>query len=70
MKVKRKKVVMARVVELGKANDDFDVVFWQRVGAHGIFEAMWLMLVEHYKWGKRHGRVPRLRRSVAVLKRR
>lgn len=61
---------MARVVSMDKANDDFDLVFWQRVGAKGIFEAMWLMLAEQYKWGKRHGRVPRLRRSFAVLKRR
>jgi len=61
---------MARVVKMGKSNDDFDILFWQRVGAQGIFKAMWLMLVEQYMWRKKHGRVPRLRRSVAVLKRR
>jgi hypothetical protein len=68
--MRKKKVVMARLIRREKAGDDFDITFWQRVGAPGIFEAMWLMLVEQYKRGKRHGRVPRLRRSVAVLKRR
>lgn len=66
--MKRKKVIMTRLIQKDKATDDFDILFWQRVGAQGIFEAMWFLVRDHYKWGKRHA--PRLRRSVAVLKRR
>lgn len=67
--MKKKPVIMARIVPLKKADDSFDITFWQRVGAKGIFDAMCEMVKDYYKW-RGHGRFPGFRRDVAVLKRR
>ncbi len=66
----KKRVIMVRVTTLDKADDSFDLEFLQKVGPAGIFEAMCQMVGDYYKLRGYHGRVPRLRRSVAVLKRR
>lgn len=65
----RKKVIMARVVKLKDADDSFDLEFWQKVGPEGMFKAMSQMVHDYYKI-KGYGHPPRLRRTVAVLKRR
>lgn len=60
---------IARLVKIKQSNDDFDIRFWQKAGPRAIFDAMGQMVSEYFKW-RGHGRKPRLRRSVAVLKRR
>jgi len=46
---------------------EFDIAFWQQQGDEAIFQAAWEMveLAEEVK----HGRKPRLQKSVTVLKR-
>lgn len=67
---KKKKVVMARLVLLKEADDSFDFEFWRKAGAGAIFEAMFQMVVDYLKLKGRYNGIPRLRRSVAKLKRR
>ena len=66
---KRKMVLMARVIKLKDDDRSFDFEFWQRVGAAGRFEAAWDMLV-NCPFRKLNVNQQRLKRSVAVLKRR
>ena len=65
----KKIVVMSRLVRAEDADDSFDLIFWQKVGPQGIFEAMCQMIDDYYKL-RGYGHPPRLRRSIAVLKRR
>ena len=57
-----------RLIEGRFRNDDrqFDIEFWQAQGDEAIFNAAWEMveLAEELK----HGRKPRLQRSVACLR--
>ena len=66
---KKKMVIMARVIKLKDDDRSFDLKFWRRIGAAGRFEAAWDMFV-NCPFQKKHGHQPRLKRSVAVLKRR
>lgn len=66
---KRKMVLMARVIKLKDDDRSFDLEFWRRVGAAGRFEAAWDMFV-NCPFGKLNANQQRLKRSVAVLKRR
>ena len=68
--MKKKKVVMTRLINLKDADDTFDLDFWQRVGAAGIFAAMWEMVDKYHKLKGDYERSPRLRKSLEVLKRR
>jgi len=62
---------MSRLVPIEKANDDWDIRFWQNAGPRYIFQAAYLMLIDYLKMkGKYTGRPPRLRRTISVLKRR
>ncbi len=56
-----------RLVENGFPDRSFDVEFWQEQGDEAIFAAAWEMveLAEEVK----HGRKPRLQRSITILKR-
>jgi len=65
----KKPVIMVNVVKRGHDDRSFDRKFWKKVGPEGIFSAMWDMVCDRYKW-RGHGKQPRFRRSVAVLKRR
>lgn len=57
-----------RVVRKGFADRTFDIAFWQGLGDEAIFRAAWEMVetVEELK----HGRRPRLQRTVTVVQRR
>jgi hypothetical protein len=68
MKAKKKKVIMSRLVPLADDKRDFDLLFWQRVGDQGIFEAAWEMVLDLAKWKQPHGNKSRLRRTIASLK--
>ena len=61
---KRKRVVMARLVKLEKADRSFDLGFWERVGAEGRFEALWAMVREALMLRGVDADPPRLQRSV------
>lgn len=61
---------MVRLCKLAEADDSFDLIFWQKVGHEGILSAMCDMISDYYKLRGKSGRIPRLRRSVAVLKHR
>jgi hypothetical protein len=60
-----KRVVMARVLKPGEADDGaFDLAFWQQVGAEGRFEAAWDMVCQASAIRGEDERQPRLQRSV------
>lgn len=63
-------IIMTRICKLSEADDSFDLVFWKKVGPEGILEAMCGMISDFYKLRGGSGHIPRLRRTVAVLKRR
>ncbi len=43
----RRRVFMSRVLRNGEPDDgSFDLEFWQRIGAEGIFAAAWEMVSE------------------------
>lgn len=42
--------------------------FWRRAGAQVRFSAAWLMIGDFFKMRGQSGRLPRLRRSVQVVK--
>jgi hypothetical protein len=67
--MRKKKVIMFRIISLDKVDRSFDFAFWRKVGPQGILEAMVQMIYDYYKL-RGYGHPPRLRRSVAVLKRR
>lgn len=58
---------MCKITTLKKANRDFDLIFWKRVGVDGKFAALWQMVLD-YRELKNYGDQPRLQRSVASLK--
>ena len=64
----KKRVVIARLIKQKDDDGSFDRLFWQRIGPQGIFEAMCQMVIDYCKWRKDVD-PPRLRRSIAVLKR-
>lgn len=64
----KRKIVMARLIKQKDDDGSFDRIFWQQIGAQGIFEAMCQMVIDYCKW-RRDVIPPRLRRSVAALKR-
>ena len=64
-------VVMSRVLRGGQADDgSFDLEFWQRVGAEGIFAAAWEMVSEQRAMRGEDGDEPRLQRSAVRVVRR
>jgi len=66
-----KRVVMSRVLRNGEVDDgSFDIEFWQRVGAEGIFAAAWEMVSEARAIRGDDGDEPRLQRSVVRVIRR
>jgi hypothetical protein len=68
-KNRKRRVVMARVVPLRKADRSFDIEFWRRVGVEGRWRAMREMVKEVYR--TRGEDVPefRLQRSVQHIER-
>lgn len=59
------RVVMSRVLRNGEPDDGaFDLEFWQKIGAEGIFAAAWEMLEEQRAIRGEDGSEPRLQRSV------
>ncbi len=67
---RQKKIIITRLGPLKKKGDDFDLVFWNRIGIDGKFKAAWQMVLEAANWNKSHVTQQRLRRSVAFLKQR
>ncbi|MEZ4301208.1 MAG: hypothetical protein R3B70_40105 [Polyangiaceae bacterium] len=64
----RDRVVMTRVLRNFEQDDgQFDLEFWQRVGAEGIFAAAWEMVQEVRSMRGEEGHEPRLQRSVCRL---
>ncbi len=62
---------MSRVLRHGERDDGtFDLDFWQRVGAEGIFAAAWDMVNEVSSIRGGSGEQPRLQRSVLRVVRR
>lgn len=63
---------MSRVLRGGQQDDgSFDILFWQRVGAEGIFAATWDMVREVQLIRGLHANESRLQRSITrVIRRR
>jgi hypothetical protein len=62
------RVVMSRVLRAGQADDgSFDIEFWQRVGAEGIFEAAADQVREVSLLRGEDAAEPRLQRSVVRI---
>lgn len=62
---------MSRVLRNGAKDDgEFDLDFWQRIGAEGIFESAWDMVRERHAMRGEDGDEPRLQRSVLRVVRR
>ena len=61
--------VMERYGRLAEMDRSFDIAYWQRLGAHAIFEAAWQMVVDAHI--HRPGGIDelRLRRSVEAFQR-
>lgn len=65
------RIVMSRVLRAGEVDDgSFDLDFWQRVGAEGIFAAAWEMVSEQRAFRGDDGDEPRLQRTVCRVVRR
>lgn len=61
-------VTMSRVLRPGQDDDGtFDIEFWQRIGAEGIFAAAWEMVSECRSMRGENGDEPRLRRTVSRI---
>jgi hypothetical protein len=66
--MERGRVVMTRVLRNGAQDDgQFDLEFWRRVGAEGIFAAAWEMVQEVRAMRGEDGDEPRLQRSICRL---
>ena len=62
---------MSRVLRNKEADDgSFDLEFWQRIGAEGIFSAAWEMISEFQQFNGNNADEPRLQRSVLRVIRR
>jgi len=59
---------LVRLVPLKKAVRDFDVEFWQKLGASAILSAAWDLVVTAERMKNPNGDL-RLQRHIAVLKR-
>ncbi|HEY6477983.1 MAG TPA: hypothetical protein VI456_15505 [Polyangia bacterium] len=69
--MQRPPIQMARVLRKGQVDDgSFDVDFWQKVGAEGIFAAAWDMVAEAQRMRGGSAEQPRLQRSVLRVIRR
>jgi len=65
------RIVMSRVLRAGEVDDgSFDLDFWRRVGAEGIFAAAWEMVIEQRAFRGEDGDEPRLQRTVCRVVRR
>ncbi len=65
------RIVMSRVLRAGEVDDgSFDLDFWRRVGAEGIFAAAWEMVSEQRAFRGDDGDEPRLQRTVCRVVRR
>jgi hypothetical protein len=66
----RERVVMARVLRDGAKDDGaFDLEFWRRIGAEGIFSAAWEMVSEARAIRGQDAGESRLQRSVVRVER-
>ncbi len=52
-----------------KEAEAFDEKFWQKAGAAWRFSATWLMVGEWLKMRGKGGTIPRLRRTIRIIKR-
>ncbi len=60
----QKKKVKERMVHVTRANDNFDLKFWQKAGAQMRFKASWEMVKEAYKIKGKNGTKLRLQRHI------
>jgi hypothetical protein len=66
----RRSLVMSRVLRGGEKDDgSFDLAFWQRIGAEGIFETAWDMACEARAMRGDDGDESRLQISLRVVRR-
>ena len=65
---REKPLKMVRLVPLKKADRDFDVEFWQKLGASAILSAAWDLVVTAERMKNPNADL-RLQRHIAVLKR-
>lgn len=66
--LRKRPLKMVRLVPLKKAGRDFDVEFWQKLGASAILSAAWDLVVTAERMKNPNADL-RLRRDIAVLKR-
>lgn len=67
----KRRLVMSRVLRDHEPDDGlFDIEFWQRVGAEGIFAAAWEMVDEVNAIRGSDARESRLQRSICRVIRR
>lgn len=59
--------IMERIGKIEEAGD-FDFRFWSTVSSNVKFSALWKMVLDFYKMKGRNASLPRLRRSVEVIK--
>jgi hypothetical protein len=64
IKISKKPKMVARIISFSKANDNFDIMFWQKAGTLSRFSATWKMIEEMYKIKGIRGYKLRLQRSV------
>lgn len=68
MKKHKRKIIVERIIERSKADDLFDIKFWQSSGIYARFSAAWMMLDEFHKIRGTRGHKYRLQRSVQNIK--
>lgn len=68
MKTHKRKIIIERIIERSKADDLFDIKFWQASGAQARFSAAWKMLQELHNIRGVRGYKYRLQRSVQSIK--
>jgi hypothetical protein len=70
MSEEKKPVVMVRKLRLGEDGQDFDLEFWDRMGAEARFAAAWDAVSDLVRMGKLHEHQLRLQRYHIRVERR
>lgn len=65
---RKRRIIVERIIELSKADDLFDIEFWQESGVQARFSAAWKMIGELNRIRGMRGHKFRLQRSVQTIK--